>query len=116
VVFLFGFVSVFLFEHLYGYRSYIMRCFGSTLFTATAMAYLIRTPLESYFPSLLVTGLLAAWVFMWGRALQQIWRETDENTLVRPQRFWHSVYLCVLAAGNFVVYALWIHPLRPIAG
>ncbi len=116
VVFLFGFVSAFLFEHLYGYRSYIMRCFGSTLFVATALAYLIRTRLEFYFPSLLVTSLLAAWMFMWGLALQQMWRETDQNTLIRPQRLWHSAYLCVLAVGHFVVYVWWIYPLRPIAG
>lgn len=102
---------LFAFEYTYGYRSFIMRFFGSSLFATVIIALLIQTGHRPWFPPIAVRWIAAAWFGFWMFAMTQIWRNTRQWILVEKQVFGHTGFLGSLGIGHFVIYVLWIDPI-----
>lgn len=110
----FGLFSPWVFEQAYGYRSYIMRFFGSSIFLTVGSALFLRTEYSRAVPSgmltVLASALAYAWVVFWIFATTQIWRNTNRKLLVTAQVFSHTLFSLVLGAGHLIVYVGWILP------
>lgn len=110
IAFAHGLVSVWCFEYLYGYRTYIMRIFARTLFLGVSLALMLHTQYATILPLIVVKAIASVWGLAFVGAAYQIWRETDPEMLVPAQKYYHSLYLITLGVGHLVVYAYWIHP------
>ena len=106
-----GIVAASVFEHAYGYRSYIMRVFAFSLFVMIAFAILLRSNYIQDVPSLLINATTTLWGAVWLMSLWKVWETTDTFHLVSQQKFWHSVYLLTFFAGHAFIFVLWIVPL-----
>lgn len=111
----FGLLSPWVFDQAYGYRSYIMRFFGSSLFLTVASVLFLKTEYSRAVPSGMLTflayALASTWVVFWIFATTQIWRNTNRKLLITAQVFSHTLFSLVLGAGHLIVYVGWILPL-----
>jgi hypothetical protein len=110
-----GFCVPWLFQYVYGYRSYIMVLFGLSLADIAVLSLLVQLPFVSQSYPKVVTALLlgggGGWVVGWAGAVQQIWRNTNPDFLVSGQNIAHTLYILTLGFGHLIIYALWIGPI-----
>lgn len=109
-----GFVVPWVFEHAYGYRSFIMRAFAFSLFCTTSVAILIQAGVIHDIPPFFVSASIGVWGTFWFVVLGVLWATTEDAILVTQQKGWHSVYLLIFGIGHVVVFGKWIFPLVKI--
>jgi hypothetical protein len=116
IAFLFGLSAAWVFQAVYGYRSYIMLLGCPILFGVVSIACLLRTNYAASLSFLLPKAFFApATLAIWGVAVAVIWRYSSvdpEHIAPRPlQKFAHVMFLSVLVGGITIVYQLWVIPM-----
>jgi hypothetical protein len=106
----FATISVWCFEYIYGYRSYILRIFGRTLFICVIMSILLTTDMSAYLTKVRFYGIAAFWGFVFLAAAIKIWYISNPEQLVKDQQYWHSLYIVTLGIGHYLIYNIWIGP------
>jgi len=107
----YGFISAISFEYLYGYRSYIIRLLGRSLFFCVLLAILLPSSLSFLFPKTLFIILIAFWSIGFIGTGIKLWYISNRDILIPEQVYYHLLYLLTLGAGHLVVYVYWIDPL-----